>query len=181
MCIIITGNKRPQLKDINDYVVIKCAANWEQLGKNLNINECLLSNIKKDCPRCEDCCSQMLNDWLDSTPNASWGMLLNAIDKVQSTLTNAVENLAENQNKKLADKLPDTVEKLDIAADKLPDAIEKLDTVADKLPDTVEKLNTATDKFLGIVEKLADRPQVDQQRNLVEKTMRSSENVAGNV
>ena len=91
--VYILGNERPQLKDIDNYVVIKYAANWKQLGRNLKINEDLLNIIEKDYPYCEDCCSKMLNDWLDSKPDASWGILLTAIDKAQSTLPDTGENL----------------------------------------------------------------------------------------
>ena len=41
--------------------------------------------IEKDCPHnCEECCSQMLNNWLELTPDATWGILVEAVDKVQS-------------------------------------------------------------------------------------------------
>ena len=98
----ILGNERPQLKDIDNYIVIKCAANWKQLGKNLNINEDLLNIIEKNYPDCEDCCSKMLSDWLDSTPQASWETLLDAVDEMKNT----------------SYKVPDTVEKLETVADK---------------------------------------------------------------
>ena len=147
------GNSRPELKDINNYVVIKCATEWKQLGENLNIDEDLLNIIDKDNPNnCENCCSKMLSSWLDLDPNASWSILLDAVDKAINTI-----NKVPATDEKLdtaADKLPDTVEKLDTVADKLPDTVEKLDTAADKLPDTVEKLDTAADKLPNTVEKL---------------------------
>ena len=133
------GNNRPELKDVNNYVVIKCATKWKQLGENLNIDEDLLNIIDKDNPNnCENCCSKVLSLWLDLNPNASWGILLDAVDKAKNTIN----------------KVPDTIEKLNTAADKLPDTVEKLDTAADKLPDTVEKLDTAADKLCNAVEKL---------------------------
>ena len=80
------GNERPQLKDISNYVVIKCAANWKHLGRSLNIKEDLLSIYEKDDPNnCEDCCIRMLSEWLDLTPHASWEMLLNAANDSQFT------------------------------------------------------------------------------------------------
>ena len=112
-------------------MVIKYAANWKQLGKNLNINEDLLNIIDNDYPHCEDCCSKMLSDWLDFTPHASWETLLNAVDKTKNTSYRVPETV-----EKLADKLIGTVEMIGISADKLPDTVEKLDTAAEKLPDT---------------------------------------------
>ena len=156
----VSENNRPELKDINNYVVIMCATKWKFLGENLNIHEDLLNIIDKDNPNnCENCCTKMLSLWLDLNPNASWGILLDAVDKAKNMI-NKVPDVVEKLDT-AADKLPDTVEKLDIAADKLPntiekldDTVEKLDTTADKLPDTVEKLDHAADKLPDTVEKL---------------------------
>ena len=84
------GNKKPQLKDLYDYVAVKCASNWKQLGSILSVSEDLLKIIEKDHPQnCEECCSRMLYDWLELTPDATWGILLEAVDKVQSIQDNA--------------------------------------------------------------------------------------------
>jgi len=96
--------------------MVKYAANWKALGKNLNIDKDLLNIIEKDHPyNCENCCSKMLSDWLDLTPGVSWGILHDAVDKLQ-------------------DKLNTAADKLDCASNKLPDTVEKLDTAADRLP-----------------------------------------------
>jgi len=141
--------------------VIKYATIWKQLGKNLKINENLLNIIEKDNPfSCENCCSKMLSEWLDLIPEASWGMLLDAVkklqDKLSTTAGHAVDKLPDTVENLCiaANKLPDTVEKLDTTVDKLPDAVEKLETMADKLPDTVEKLDSAVDKLPKAVDQL---------------------------
>ena len=85
MVHIYLGNEKPQLKDLYDYVAVHYATNWKRLGRNLNIGENLLQMIEKDYPHnCEECCSQMLNNWLELTPDATWGILVEAVDKVQS-------------------------------------------------------------------------------------------------
>ena len=165
MCII--GNEKPQLRDIDNYVVIRFATNWKQLGKNLNINEDLLNIIEKNDPDIENCCSKMLSDWLDLTPHASWEILLDAADKIQSTVRDTVENPADylqftveklsstaDKLESTAENLSDVVEKVYTAADKFPKTIEKLDTAVEKLPNTVEKVNTAADHLPNTVEKL---------------------------
>lgn len=97
---------------------IKFAPYWKQLGRNLNITEDLLSVIETDCPHSfESCCSKMLSEWLDSTPNASWGMLYDAVDKTQNMLS----------------RLPDTADKLYAAAEKLPGTVDKLESAAEQL------------------------------------------------
>ena len=121
--------------------MIKCAANWKQLGKNLNINEDLLNIIDNDYPHCEDCCSKMLSDWLDFTPHASWETLLNAVDKTKNT----------------SYRVPGTVEKLDTAEEKLPVTVEKLSTTTDKLDYAAVKIDYATDKLPNTVGKSADK------------------------
>ena len=147
---MFVGNKRPELKDIEDHVVIKCAPIWKRLGQNLDIDDDLLNIIEKDSPQdCVNCCSKMLHEWLDTNPNASWGILLDAVNKAQNA-----SNMMSKTLDTAADKLPDTVEKLDTAVEKLPSTVEKLDTAADKLPDTVDRLDTAADKLPDTVEKL---------------------------
>jgi len=136
----VLGDEKPQFKDLENYVVIKYATTWKQLGKNLNINEDLLNIIEKDNPlSCENCCSKMLSDWLDLTPEASWGMLFDAVEKLQDKLNTTPDTVV--------DELPDTVKNLCTAADKLPDTVEKLDSAADKLPKAVDQLWEAIDKL----------------------------------
>ena len=131
----ILGDERPQLKDINNYVVIKSAPNWKELGRNLSIDENLLNIIEKDNPNsCENCCSKMLNDWLDETPHASWGILLDAARKIQDDLN----------------RLPSGAEILDPVADELSGITEKLDTAADKLSDKNEKLDIEANKIFEV-------------------------------
>ena len=82
------GNTKPALKDLYDYVAVQYAVNWKQLGRNLNSNENFLKIIEKDHPQsCEDCCNRMLYEWIELTPNATWGTLVEAVDKLQSTLS----------------------------------------------------------------------------------------------
>ena len=133
---------------------MKCAPYWKQLGNYLDVDEDLLNIIEKDNPdKCEDGCIRMLNEWLDLNPSASWAMLFDAIDKVQNTSNSySAENFETG-----ADKLPNTIKKLDSAtgkldtvADKLPDTVQKIDITANKLPDVVEKLSNAADQLHDI-------------------------------
>ena len=68
---------------MDNHVVSKCAANWMKLGKYLNIEEHLLKIISEDnLIDCERICSKMLSDWLDMHAVASWGELIDAVDKL---------------------------------------------------------------------------------------------------
>ena len=74
-------------------MVIEWATNWKCLGRSLKIDENLLNIIEKDNPRdCENCCSKMLKTWLDLTPNASWEILNNAVDRIQNKPNNFAGN-----------------------------------------------------------------------------------------
>ena len=138
---------------MNNSVVTRVATNWKQLGRNLEIEDNLLNIIETNNPHdSESCCSKMLNEWLDLTPNASWKILNNAIDKTQDEL-NEVPDAVEKLNN-AADILPDTVKNLDVVADKLPNTVEKLCTAADRLPDVVKKLDAVTDEIPDTVEEL---------------------------
>ena len=70
-------------------MTVKYATCWKKLGRNLNIGEDLINIIEKDNPQnCEECCSKLLHDWLEVTPDATWGILLEAADRVQSAPDN---------------------------------------------------------------------------------------------
>ena len=122
-------------------MVIKCATNWKQLGRNLDLDDDILNIIEKDYPHdCESCCSKMLLEWLNLTPNTSWKTLNDAMDKIQNE----------------PNKLPDTVEKLDSVVDKLSCTVKELGNAVEKLPNTVEKSSSAADKFPETVDQLCE-------------------------
>ena len=150
---------------------MKYAAIWKDLGRNLEIDYNVLNIIEKDCPNnCEECCSKMLREWMDITPNASWEMLYNAVDKTNVEISE-VSYIVDKLNA-LVNKLPDAVEKIDTAADVLPDAIDKLFTVADLLPNTVENI----DSTVKVLPNVVNQP-CDAVNKSVDK-LKSTENVA---
>jgi len=66
-----------------NHIVPKWASTWKQLGEHLNIEDYLLKNIEKDYSNdCEGSCSKMLQEWLDMNSNASWEVLIKALDKL---------------------------------------------------------------------------------------------------
>ncbi|XP_065900889.1 uncharacterized protein [Dysidea avara] len=80
---LIDGKERPPLKDMANHIVPKWASTWKELGVHLNIEDHLLRNIEKDFSNdCEGSCSKMLQEWLDMNRNASWEVLIDALDKL---------------------------------------------------------------------------------------------------
>ena len=172
--INILGNERPQLKDIYNYVVIESAPNWKELGRNLSIDENLLNIIEKDNPNdCENCCSKMLSNWLDQTPHASWGILLDAARKTQDNV-NKLPSGAEILDP-VADRLSGITEKLDTAADKISDTNKKLDAEADRLSGTNEKLDTAANKLVDAAANKLPRV-VNQLHEAIERLPKEVDN-----
>ena len=85
--IIVTGKNKPQIKDIQNYVVPKWGSNWRQLGTQLNIDQNLMDIIEHDHPNdCVRCCSKMFSKWLDMNPSASWEDIDAAMDASNGTL-----------------------------------------------------------------------------------------------
>ena len=73
------------MKDIEDHVVTTVAIHWRQLGNYLNIDQNSLDILQHNYPNdCEECCSRMLNGWLqqNTQENTTWEILINAIDKL---------------------------------------------------------------------------------------------------
>jgi len=79
------GKEKPTLKDINNDIVPQWAPQWRKLGVELNLKDHIMDIIEHDHPNdIETCCSEMLREWLDNTPTASWEDLNAAVDKLQS-------------------------------------------------------------------------------------------------
>ena len=78
------------MKDIENYVVTRCAPQWKWLGRQLNMDKHLINIIQHDHGKdCVECCSRMLEAWLEQNTcdNATWEILLNAVHNLQIDLT----------------------------------------------------------------------------------------------
>ena len=90
-CIIhylTTGEDRPTIKDLNNHVIEQYAIYWKQLGVELGVQNYHIANITENnasrkLRQVEECCSQMLQKWLDIDPSATWGKLDDAIKKIK--------------------------------------------------------------------------------------------------
>ena len=73
------------MRDIENHVVTRFAAQWRQLGSILNIDENSMDILQYDYPDdCKKCCSRMFEDWLDENTqeHKTWEILINALDKL---------------------------------------------------------------------------------------------------
>ena len=71
----------PTLKDLAHYVIPYCAAQWKILGDLLGIPSHKICLIEKNCHHIvEDCCRELLQTWLQINTEASWKILLSALN-----------------------------------------------------------------------------------------------------
>ena len=73
------------MKDVENHVVTKCAPQWEQLGRELNVDQSLINIIQHDHGNdCVECCSRMLEAWLEQNihDTTTWETLIKAIDNL---------------------------------------------------------------------------------------------------
>jgi len=82
---MITGEEKPNSKDLNDHVVPWWAPKWRKLGAELEIGDHLMDIIEHNHRNdCETCCSKMLSEWLNCTHSATWEDLVTAVDNLLS-------------------------------------------------------------------------------------------------
>ena len=77
-----SGNDRPIIKDLDNYVVKDVADRWRYLGIQLldpfSGND--LNIIEKNHPlNVVGCCHSMFQKWLETKPDATWNQLLLAL------------------------------------------------------------------------------------------------------
>jgi len=98
--LVCIDEDRPISQALHNHVVQEAAVKWRDLGVQLldPANESMLDIIEKDHPQdALRCCQCMLQKWLQTNTDASWGQLLEALrspciqlmflaDKIESTL-----------------------------------------------------------------------------------------------
>ena len=70
------------MKDLYRYVINTYADLWEPIGIELDLKHTTLKIISKDHQDCITCFKRTLDEWLNSTTDASWRTLEVAITNV---------------------------------------------------------------------------------------------------
>ena len=74
-------NSIPSLKDLYQHITPRYATRWKVIGTLLGLPIEMLHITEANYPNdVEQCCKQMLLQWLEMNPTASWGKLFTAID-----------------------------------------------------------------------------------------------------
>ena len=85
------GYDRPDMGDLSRYIVRQQAAQWELLGIVLGLRQYHIANSSKDHKHdLEACCRNMLINWLELDPSATWGKLDDAIKMMLLSTASAV-------------------------------------------------------------------------------------------
>ena len=84
MYMVTTEDSTPTMRDLNRYVTKTYADDWRDIGIELELKLQALKIIAKDNNHdCVHCFQSILDQWLNSTPNATWKMLEVAITNVR--------------------------------------------------------------------------------------------------
>ena len=76
-------------KEKKVYIIDEVAARWKSLGIALSFEKYQLDNIKKNHQSVEDCCQELLGQWLEGASNSnkptvtSWEKLLQAMKEAR--------------------------------------------------------------------------------------------------
>ncbi|XP_065904422.1 protein NLRC5-like [Dysidea avara] len=73
---------KPALKDLCNTVTLEYGAHWKEIGTLLTLRRGILDMIEKDHQKTEDRCNDMWREWLDYDTTASWGKILEVIEKI---------------------------------------------------------------------------------------------------
>ena len=78
--IMIIGDDIPEMKELYNHVIHRYAAQWQELGVLLGLEDYNIVNISKSkANEVVDCCRDMLRMWLQSICSPTWGKLEDAI------------------------------------------------------------------------------------------------------
>ena len=84
------GDETPNFSDLHRIIVPRYAPRWRDLGVQLNIPISYLDTIainNKNHPHhCHQCCTVMLQRWMEITTKPSWDILHKAIDHLPDQL-----------------------------------------------------------------------------------------------
>ena len=88
-------NATPSLKDLYEHITPQYAADWKVIGTLLDLPSGELRAIEAGYPtNLTRCCNQMLENWLEMDPLASWEKLLTAIE---SPAVSSVSSMSDIQ------------------------------------------------------------------------------------
>ena len=96
MCIYFIADNKPEMSELNKYLVKYCGL-WRAIGLKLGLEDYLLETIAKDnFKQHQECFRVMLQKWLIQDVSATWNSLELAITNAQRDDL-SLDNLSESK------------------------------------------------------------------------------------
>ena len=98
MNVVLTGINRPSLRDLDTHVVMNVANNWRSLGVQLlrpdqeNLLDIIAANHPSDVVAC---CKDVFKKWLNTTEDATWNRLIEALRRPAIQLNHFASQLEQ--------------------------------------------------------------------------------------
>ena len=89
---------KPKLKDFNNHVREAIAADWYDLGVELDLEDKLDEIQANKSSNRKECCTEMFKFWRRSDPNASWKKLIEALEAPSLKLHELAQTLRHKLN-----------------------------------------------------------------------------------
>ena len=95
MYVCFTADKKPEMSELNKYLVKYCGL-WRAIGLKLGLDDDLLETIAREYnPKHQECFRVMLQKWLIQDVSPTWNTLELAITNAQRDDLN-LDNLTES-------------------------------------------------------------------------------------
>lgn len=94
----------PKMKHLNNVVIPRIAAHWKKVADELEFEVWKIQTIEKKCLKDpEDCCDELLREWLSSglgLQPKTWSTLINALKEVHqlTAITETIESYIQTVN-----------------------------------------------------------------------------------
>ena len=89
---IVSCNETPRPKDLQNYIAIRYAPSWREIGTGLELTEERLDIIDVDHMHIEKKCNAMLSHWLkEKADTATWMKLLSVLDLSAASSTHRIK------------------------------------------------------------------------------------------
>ena len=75
------------LRELHRNVIRQYAAQWENLGILLEVEDSHIADIGRDhCNQSVNACTEMMTKWLQAAPSPTWGKLEDAINSLNNIM-----------------------------------------------------------------------------------------------
>ena len=92
-CIAIPLFIEPETDHLINIVVPVIATHWKSVAANLQFDDSRIDSIKEGNKSPQDCCRDLLTEWVDNTSNGTWTTLLSAVKQIDDLSETACDEI----------------------------------------------------------------------------------------